>query len=171
MAHIIYYKFRLLICSFKHITKLPLPTKLAFPLSIIGYTMPKERPKYRKYSTNILWQAAKMVCQSTKLRNKWEFRGVRSEIFFLRILYKTSLGRSPKLERPFALTADLEVKLQWECQWVRYKNRYNLNTTSSRKSCGIQRVSMANRRFKCEVPFSFRWAYFASTLKELTPTD
>jgi hypothetical protein len=55
--------------------------------------MPKERSKYRKYSTNMLCEAAKMVkeqkCQPTKLQNKWEFRGVRLKIFFLRILSKS----------------------------------------------------------------------------------
>jgi hypothetical protein len=61
MAHIIYYKFQLLIFSFKHITKLPLTTKMPSLFSIIGYTMPKERSKYRKYSTNMLCEAVKMV--------------------------------------------------------------------------------------------------------------
>jgi hypothetical protein len=93
MADIIYYKFQLLSFSFKHIMKLPLTTKLPSLFSIIGYTMPKERSKYRKYSINMLCEAAKIVekqkCLSTKLQNKWKFRGVRSEIFFLRILSKS----------------------------------------------------------------------------------
>jgi hypothetical protein len=117
MAHIIDYKFQLLIFSFKHITKLPLITKLPSLFSIIGYKIPKERQKYQKYSRNMLREAAKMVKEqevsvyraSKQVGVPWsslrDFLSKNPQ----QIQEEADL---PKLGRPFTLTADLEVKLQ-----------------------------------------------------------
>jgi hypothetical protein len=79
--------------------------------------MPKGRSKYRKYSTNMLCEAAKMVKeQKVSVYQASKQMGVpwsSLRDFLSKNPQQTQEEADlPELGRPFALTADLEVKLQ-----------------------------------------------------------